>query len=119
MYEFNANYLQDFLFRNCVLSIFRSDLYAIAESIHPEAYWKLGEKLGYTKVKLERWEREHNWSILKATYSMLCDRLHSMSDTQWMNTLITACDQCGLKKISLHLREGHSPPPPPKKKIYY
>ena len=43
-------------FRNCVLSIFRSDLYAIAQSIHPEAYWKLGEKLGYTRVKLEQWK---------------------------------------------------------------
>ena len=57
MYESNANYLQDSLFPNCVLSIFRSDLYAIAESIHPEAYWKLGEKLGYTNAKLERWDK--------------------------------------------------------------
>ena len=38
---------------------------------------------------------------------MLCDRLKDMSDTQWMKTLMTACDQCGLKKISLHLKEGH------------
>ena len=99
------------LFCNCVLSIFRSDLYAIAESIHPEAYWKLGEKLGYNKAKLEQWKREHSNSILKATYSMLYDRLGNMSDTQWMNTLMTACDQCGLKKISLHLKEGHVSPP--------
>ena len=43
--------------------------------------------------------KEHNKSILKATYSMLCDRLGNMSDTQWMNTLMTACDQCGLKNF--------------------
>ena len=29
---------------------------------------------------------------------------------------MTACDQCGLKKISLHLKEGHVSPPPPQKK---
>ena len=92
-------------------------MYAIAESIHPESYWKLGEKLDYTKAKLEQWKREHNKSILEATYSMLYDRLGNMSDTQWMNKLMTACDQCGLKKISLHLKEGHvfAPPPPHKK----
>ena len=105
-----------FFSRNCVLSIFRSDLYAIAESIHPNAYWKLGKNLGYTGEKLEQWKREHNESILQATFSMLCDRLTNMSATQWMNTLITACDQCGLKKMSLHLREGNVSPPTPQQK---
>ena len=118
LYEANANYLQDSLFATVYFFIFRSDLYAIAESIHPGAYRKLGEKLGYTKAKLERWGKDHDESILKATYSMLCDRLGNMSDTQWMSTLMTACDQCGLKKISLHLKEGQvSPHPTPLQKI--
>ena len=81
------------------------ELNAIAESIKPAEYWKLGEQLGYRKAQLERWERDKG-SILKATYTMLSDRL--MSDTEWMNTLMTACDKCGLKKISLHLKEGEN-----------
>ena len=85
---------------------YRKDLYAIAESIHPGKYWKLGEQLGYPEAKLKQWEKDNEESILKATYSMLCDRLKNMSDTEWMNTLMTACDQCGLKKISLHLKQG-------------
>ena len=81
-------------------------MYAIAESIDPAKYWKLGKQLGYPEAKLKQWEKDNEKSILKATYAMLCDRLENMSDSQWMNTLMKACDQCGLKKISLHLKEG-------------
>ena len=81
-------------------------MYAIAESIDPAKYWKLGKQLGYPEAKLKQWEKDNEKSILKATYAMLCDRLENMSDSQWMNTLMKACDQCGLKNISLHLKEG-------------
>ena len=82
-------------------------MYAIAESIiDPAKYWKLGEQLGYSEAKLKQWEKDNEKSILKATYAMLCDRLENMSDSQWMNTLMTACNQCGLKNILLHLKEG-------------